>query len=154
MLKPHLFLCVVLCCVLCFVLCCVVLSCVVLSCVVLCCLVLCEVCCVVVGVCRWGVQDFRGCVQDLARGFTRQPESPNVHISGSRPSKTPPKFNERTPEREKKERKLGREREKKREILGLPPFWAPPFGAPLFLGLGPHPERPPPFGASQFGALA
>ena len=38
-----------------------------------------------------------------------EPESPNVHISGSRPSKTPPKFHER---------KLWREREQKREILG------------------------------------
>ena len=37
-----------------------------------------------------------------------------------------------------------------------PPFWAPlfsapPFWPPLFLGLGPHPERPPPFETSQFG---
>ena len=37
------------------------------------------------------------------RGFTRQPESPNVHISGSQPSKTPPEFNERTPKRGRKE---------------------------------------------------
>ena len=34
------------------------------------------------------------------RGFTRQALEPNVHISGPRPSKTPPKFNERTPPRE------------------------------------------------------
>ena len=39
--------------------------------------------------------------QSACQGFTRQPESPNAHISGSRPSKTPPKFNERTPKREK-----------------------------------------------------
>ena len=29
------------------------------------------------------------------RGFTRQPESPNVHILGFRPAETPPKFNEK-----------------------------------------------------------
>ena len=52
------------------------------------------------------------------RGFTRQPESPNVHISGFRPSKTPTKFNERTPKREKKERKLWRERDKKERNFG------------------------------------
>ena len=52
------------------------------------------------------------------RRFTRQPESPNVHMSGSRPSKTPPKFNERTPKREKKERKLWREKEKTERIFG------------------------------------
>ena len=54
---------------------------------------------------------------NTCRGFTRQLESPNVHMSGSRPSKTPPKFHERTP-REKKERKLWRESEKKSENLG------------------------------------
>ena len=44
------------CCVVLVLFCVVVLSC------VLSCLVLCEVCCVKVwGVCRWGVQDFRGC---------------------------------------------------------------------------------------------
>ena len=47
-----------------------------------------------------------------------EPESPNVHISGSLPSKTPPKFNERTPKREKKERKLWRETEKKERNFG------------------------------------
>ena len=69
-------------------------------------------------------------------------------------------------ERERrKERILWREREKKREILGPPPFGAPPFGVPLFLGLGPPPFwappfeaplflglRPPPFWAPPFGA--
>ena len=34
---------------------------------------------------------------------------------------------------------VGGEREKKREILGSPPFRAPPFGAPhFFSGVGPH----------------
>ena len=78
-------------------------------------------------------------------------------LEGPGASKTPPKFHERTPKREKKERQLWREREEKSakfcalQILCPPPFWAPPFWAPqfkppLFLGLGPHPERPPPFG--------
>ena len=72
------------------------------------------------------------------------PRTPNVHISGPRPSKTPPKFHEKTPKREKKREP---EREKKREMLGFPPFGAP------FLGLGLHPSGPhpsgphPPFGA-------
>ena len=35
--------------------------------------------------------------------FTRQPESPNVHISGSQDSKTPPKFNDKTPKRGREE---------------------------------------------------
>ena len=38
----------------------------------------------------WVVKPRRG-----RRGFTRQPESPNVHISGFRPSETPTKFLER-----------------------------------------------------------
>ena len=53
-------------------------------------------------------------------GSHNSPRTPNVHISGPRPSKTPPKFNEKTPKREKKERKLWRERGKKGEILGGP----------------------------------
>ena len=47
-------------------------------------------------------------------------------------SKTTPKFHEKTPKREKKERKLWREREKKARNFGPPPFGAPPLGAPLF----------------------
>ena len=54
------------------------------------------------------------------RGSTRQPESPNVHISGSRPSKTPPKFNERTPRVEEKNKFCGGKGKKKSEILGGP----------------------------------
>ena len=62
------------------------------------------------------------------------------------PPQTPPKFHEKTPrEGRKKERILWREREKKREILGSPPFKAPPFGALTLLC--PHPSGPPPFGA-------
>ena len=52
------------------------------------------------------------------RGFTRQPESRNVHILGSRLSKTPPKFHEKTPKETEKERN-GRGRGKKRAK-----FWA------------------------------
>ena len=53
-------------------------------------------------------------------GFTRQPESPNVHISGFRPSKTPPEFNEKTPRETQKERNGGGKGKKKSEILGGP----------------------------------
>ena len=49
------------------------------------------------------------------QGFTQQPESPKVHIWGSRPSTTPPKFNETTPKRGRKN-----EGKKKSEILGGP----------------------------------
>ena len=48
------------------------------------------------------------------RGFTRQPESPNVHISGPLPSKTPTKFNKRTPRERKKNENCGGKREKKK----------------------------------------
>ena len=49
-------------------------------------------------------------------------ESPNVHILGSRPSKTPREFNEKTPrEREtEKERNGGGRGKKKSEMLGCP----------------------------------
>ena len=47
-------------------------------------------------------------------------------------SKTPPEFNEKTPKREKTERKLWREGKKVK-------FWAQPFGAPPS---GPHPWCP------------
>ena len=49
------------------------------------------------------------------RGFTRQPESPNVHILGSPNSKTPPKLNEKTP-RERKRKKWRREGKIKRNF--------------------------------------
>ena len=103
-----------------------------------------------------------------------QPEGPNVHILGSRPSKTPPKFHEKTHrEREKKTREEEKKRAKmgagagktKREISGLPPFGPPPFGPPTLclpppptfcvfgpptpLGphaSGPHALGPPPVG--------
>ena len=52
------------------------------------------------------------------RGFTRQPESPNVHISGFRNSKTPTKFHERTPREGKKNENCGGRREKKERNFG------------------------------------
>ena len=64
------------------------------------------------------------------RGFTRQPESPNVHISGFRPSKTPTKVNERTPRERKKNENCGGRREKKSEILGGPAEGCPAEGCP------------------------
>ena len=58
-------------------------------------------------------------------GFhTRQSESPNVHISGFRPSKTPTKFHVRTP-RKKNENCGGK---KKSEILGSPAEGCPVKG--------------------------
>ena len=46
------------------------------------------------------------------------PRTPIVHILGSRPSKTPPKFHEETPREGRKERILRREREKKERNFG------------------------------------
>ena len=47
------------------------------------------------------------------------------------------------PEREGKNEISGGRVQKKREILGPPPFGPPTLRAPLFLGLGPHPSGPP-----------
>ena len=47
---------------------------------------------------------------------------------------TPPKFHEKTPREDKKQRKREWESEKKARNFGLPPFGAPPFG--------PHSSRP------------
>ena len=64
------------------------------------------------------------------RGFTRQPEnSKRAHLRVPA-LQTPPTFHERTQQREKKERKMWWEREKKARNFGLPPFRAPTFGAP------------------------
>ena len=57
------------------------------------------------------------------------------------------KIPRKDPKRGKEVRKLWRRREKKREILGPPPFGAPPFGAPPFWA--PH-FWAPPFGAPLF----
>ena len=80
------------------------------------------------------------------RGFTREPESPNVHIPGPRPSKTPQKFNERTSKRGRKKERG----KKKREILGFP-FGTPLFGAALFPSLGLHPWSLHPSGPHPWG---
>ena len=58
---------------------------------------------------RW---EFSGCrvrapvARSGGAGFTRQPKSPNVHISGFRPSKTPTKFHELWREKGKKRAKF------------------------------------------------
>ena len=64
------------------------------------------------------------------RGFTRQLESPNVHISGFRPSKTPTKFHERTARERKKNENCGGTGKKKSEILGGPAEGCPAEGCP------------------------
>ena len=46
------------------------------------------------------------------------PRTPNVHISGSRPSKTPTTFNEKTPRERKKNENCGGRREKKERNFG------------------------------------
>ena len=54
------------------------------------------------------------------RGFTRQPESPNVLISGPRRFRHHQKSTKGPPEREKKDTKMEAGEEKKSEILGGP----------------------------------
>ena len=91
------------------------------------------------------------------RGFTRQPEnSKRAHLSVPA-LQTPPKFHEKTPEREEQMYiSCGREK-KKREILGPPPFRPPTLRAPTLRAPtlrartlraptppGPNPSRPPP----------
>ena len=112
------------------------------SCVLLCCVVCCACVRCVVGP--------PGLAHD-------SPRTPNVHISGPRRFKLH-QNSTKGPPRGKNERKLWREREKKREILGPPPFGAPPFRAPPFLA-PPSPRGPtlrgPTFlslGPSLFGA--
>ena len=74
-----------------------------------------------------------GCRATLGRRvFTQQPEnSKRPHLSAPA-LQTPPKFHDKTNRDGRKERILRRESEKKREILGLPPF-----GPPLHLGWAP-----------------
>ena len=69
------------------------------------------------------------------RGFTRQPESPNVHVAGSRPSNTTEIQREDT-ERQKKNEIGAGEGKKKSEILGGPAERAPAEGAPAEGGSG------------------
>ena len=56
------------------------------------------------------------------------PESPNVHFGGPQPSKTPPKFNEKTPRESTKSEILGGGRNKRGEILGGPAEGGPAEG--------------------------
>ena len=79
----------------------------------------------------------------FGRGFTRQPKGPNVHVWGSQPSKTPPEFHEKTPQREKKKAKMrAGEGERKARIVGPPTCPTPlGFGPPLLST--PHPSGPP-----------
>ena len=73
-------------------------------------------------------------------GFhTAAREPKHAHLSAPQ---TPPKFHEKTPREGRKERILRRDREKKREILGSPPFGPPPFGAHFFW-VGPPTFRTP-----------
>ena len=90
------------------------------------------------------------------RGFTQQPDSKRAHLRPRR-FQTP----REDPQRDAERAKRWREREKKARNFGLPTLRGPtlqgptlsgphPFGAPLFLGLGPPPFRGPPFGALHF----
>ena len=58
------------------------------------------------------------------------PRTPNVHISGSRPSKTPPKFNEKTPREGRRNENCGGGRKKKSEILFGPAEGGPAESGP------------------------
>ena len=67
----------------------------------------------------WPKRDWPKSVSSQSRrGFTRHPESPNVHISVSRPSKTPPKFKERTAKRGKNNENGGGRGEQKERNFG------------------------------------
>ena len=59
-----------------------------------------------------------------------------LDISGFRPSKTPTKFNERTPRERKKNENCGGRREKKSEILGCPAEGCPAEGCPAEGSIG------------------
>ena len=76
--------------------------------------------------------------------FTPQPEkSKRAHFRAPA-LRTPPKFHEKTPKREKKERKLWREREKKRENLAPHPSGPHFFWVWVLTPSGPHNSHPHP----------
>ena len=111
--------------------CCVVVWCCVMLCVVVCCCVLLLLC---------------------AGASHNSQRTPNAHIWGSRPSKTPPKFNEKTPRERQNERKWGREREKRATFwaphpsgptLRCPTLRGPDFRAPTLSRFVPPPFEPP-----------
>ena len=66
---------------------------------------------------------FFSCLSDAA-GASQPENSKRAHGT----SKTPPKFNEKTPRERQKERNGGGRVKKKREISGLPAFRAPRWG--------------------------
>ena len=87
------------------------------------------------------------------RGFTRQPEnSKRSHLSPPA-LQTPAKFHKKTPRERQQERKWGGRGEKKREILGPPPFGV--VRGPTLRGPHPsaHPSGPSPFGALTFSGF-
>ena len=89
----------------------------------------------------------------VSRGFTRQPESPNAHISGPRRFKHHQNSTEGPQRYRRKKENCGGRGKKARNfgpptlrgptLLG-PTLWGHPSGPQLFLGLGPHPSRPHP----------
>ena len=86
------------------------------------------------------------------RGFTRQPESPNVHTEGLRRFKHHQNSTSRHPDRHKKSEMVAGEGNKSAK------FWPPHPSGPHPSGphpsgphpSGPHPSRAPPFGAHFF----
>ena len=65
------------------------------------------------------------------RGFTRQPKNSKRAHFRALALQTPPKFNAKTPKRGRKKEICGGRWEKKREILGSPPFGAHTLGGGL-----------------------
>ena len=66
------------------------------------------------------------------RGFTRQPEN-SIHAHFRVPAfKNTTKIQRKDPEKREEKENCGGREQKKREILGHPPFGAPPFWAPPF----------------------
>ena len=116
-------------------------------CVVSCCCCRVVLCCFVVLLCA-------APAGPTAMARTRQPEnSKRAHFRAPALQK-PHQNSTKGPPRERIRKKIVAGREKKREILGPPPFGAPPFGAPpfgtppfggpLFLGLSSHLSGPTP----------
>ena len=76
--------------------------------------------------------------------FTQQPENSNRAHLKAQALQTPPKFHEKTPEKEEKNEFCGGRGKEKREILGPPPFGPPPFLGSGPTLPGPHPSGPKP----------
>ena len=88
-----------------------------------------------VQVVSWGFRGVHGGFRGVkAAGVSHDsPRAQTCTFEGPGASETPPKFHEKTPRQRQKNRKWGREVEKKSEILGPPPFGETAFGAPAFL---------------------